>query len=140
MPGKGRFIDESGTFLGWHKGYPFYTIGQRRGLGIHMNRAAFVKEICKASNEVILAPLASLYKTEMLLKDWNIVDASRLLNSPNVIVKIRYRKQANYCTVGITAENLLHVQLHELLESIASGQAAAFYDEDGLLLGGGIII
>ena len=64
------------------------------------------------------------------------MDTSRLLNSPNVIVKIRYRKQANYCTVGITAENLLHVQLHELLESIASGQAAAFYDEVGLLLGG----
>ena len=140
LPGKGRFLDESGTFLGWHEGYPFYTIGQRRGLGIHMNRAVFVKEIRKASNEVILAPLASLYKKEMLLKDWNIVDTSRLLNSPNVIVKIRYRKQANYCTVGITAENLLHVQLHELLESIASGQAAAFYDEDGLLLGGGIII
>ena len=140
LPGKGRFLDESGTFLGWHEGYPFYTIGQRRGLGIYMNRAVFVKEIRKASNEVILAPLASLYKKEMLLKDWNIVDTSRLLNSPNVIVKIRYRKQANYCTVGITAENLLHVQLHELLESIASGQAAAFYDEDGLLLGGGIII
>ena len=140
LPGKGRFIDESGTFLGWHKGYPFYTIGQRRGLGIHMNRAAFVKEICKASNEVILAPLASLYKTEMLLKDWNIVDASRLLNSKSVIVRIRYRKQANHCTVNIMAENLLHVQLHEPLESIASGQAAAFYDEVGLLLGGGIII
>ena len=69
-----------------------------------------------------------------------IVDASRLLNSKSVIVRIRYRKQANHCTVNIMAENLLHVQLHEPLESIASGQAAAFYDEVGLLLGGGIII
>ena len=140
LPGKGRFLDESGTFLGWHEGYPFYTIGQRRGLGIHLNRAVFVKEIHKESNAVILAPLSSLYKEEMLLKDWNIVDTSRLLDSGDVIVRIRYRKQANHCTVTITAENLLHVQLHEPLESIASGQAAAFYNEAGLLLGGGIIL
>ena len=140
LPGRGHFLDEKGNVLGWHEGYPFYTIGQRRGFGIHMNRAVFVKEIRKASNEVILAPLASLYKEEMLLKDWNIVDTSRLLNSRNAIVRIRYRKQANHCTVRITGENLLHVQLHEPLESIASGQAAAFYDEVGLLLGGGIII
>ena len=89
---------------------------------------------------MILAPLASLYKEEMLLKDWNIVDTSRLLNSEDVIVRIRYRKQANHCTVRITDENLLHVLLREPLESIASGQAAAFYDEAGLLLGGGIIL
>ena len=140
LPGKGQFFDESGTFLGWHEGYPFYTIGQRRGLGIHLNRPVFVKEIHKERNEVILAPLASLYKEEMLLKDWNIVDTSRLLNSEDVIVRIRYRKQANHCTVSITDENLLHVLLREPLESIASGQAAAFYDEAGLLLGGGIIL
>ena len=94
LPGKGQFFDESGTFLGWHEGYPF----------------------------------------------WNIVDTSRLLNSEDVIVRIRYRKQANHCTVSITDENLLHVLLREPLESIASGQAAAFYDEAGLLLGGGIIL
>ena len=140
LPGKGQFLDESGTFLGWHEGYPFYTIGQRRGLGIHLNRPVFVKEIHKERNEVILAPLASLYKEEMLLKDWNIVDTSRLLNSEDVIVRIRYRKQANHCTVSITDENFLHVLLREPLESIASGQAAAFYDEAGLLLGGGIIL
>ena len=140
LPGKGQFFDENGTFLGWHEGYPFYTIGQRRGLGIHLNRPVFVKEIHKERNEVILAPLASLYKEEMLLKDWNIVDTSRLLNSEDVIVRIRYRKQANHCTVSITDENLLHVLLREPLESIASGQAAAFYDEAGLLLGGGIIL
>ena len=61
LPNKGKFIDENGCFLGWHEGYPFYTIGQRRGLGIQMNRAVFVKEISVERNEVVLAPLASLY-------------------------------------------------------------------------------
>ena len=88
-------FDES-VFLGWHQGYPFYTIGQRRGLGIHLNRPVFVKEIHKERNEVILAPLASLYKEEMLLKDWNIVDTSRLLNSEDVIVRAIRTEPSTY--------------------------------------------
>lgn len=140
LPGKGRFLGENGDFLGWHEGYPFYTIGQRRGLGIQLNRAVFVKELRKETNEVVLAPLASLYKDEMLLKAWNLVEEHRVLDAAPVIVKIRYRKQANRCRVTRTEEGLLRVSLLEPLESIAPGQAAAFYDEDGLLLGGGIIV
>ena len=136
--GKGRFLDESGNFIAWHEGYPFYTIGQRRGLGIQLNRAVFVKEIHPETNEVILAPLKSLEKSEMWLKDWNIINESRLLGYDDIIVRIRYRKQENHCSVTITPEGLLHIQLHEPLSAIAEGQAAAFY-RDGLLLGGGII-
>lgn len=139
LPGRGRFVDEKGELLGWHEGYPFYTIGQRRGLGIHLNRAVFVKEIRKEGNEVVLAPLSSLYKSEMFLKDWNLVEAANVLGAEDVIVKIRYRKQANLCRVELTPEDFLHVHLIEPLESIAPGQAAAFYNKDGLLLGGGVI-
>lgn len=135
---KGKFVDEKGNFITWHEGYPFYTIGQRRGLGVELNHAVFVKEICPQTNKIVLAPLRSLEKSEMLLKDWNIIDSSRLLGHDDIIVKIRYRKQENHCTITITAEELLHVELHEPLAAIASGQAAAFY-KDGLLLGGGII-
>lgn len=136
---RGRFIDENGTFLGWNEGYPFYTIGQRRGLGIHLNRAVFVKEIDPGTNVVVLASLQSLEKREMWLKDWNIIDESRLLGHDDIIVKIRYRKQENHCTVSVTPDGLLHVALHEPLTAIAAGQAAAFY-KDGLVLGGGIIV
>ena len=136
---RGRFVDEKGDFIAWHEGYPFYTVGQRRGLGIHLNRAVFVKEIRPEKNEVVLASLQALEKTEMLLKDWNIVNRERLLGHADIIVKIRYRKQENHCTVTVTPDNFLHVQLHEPLTASASGQAAAFY-KDGLLLGGGIIV
>lgn len=136
---RGRFVDEKGDFIAWHEGYPFYTVGQRRGLGIHLNRAVFVKDIRPEKNEVVLASLQALEKTEMLLKDWNIVNRERLLGHEDIIVKIRYRKQENHCTVTVTPDNFLHVQLHEPLAAIASGQAAAFY-KDGLLLGGGIIV
>ena len=136
---RGRFVDEKGNFIAWHEGYPFYTIGQRRGLGIHLNRPVFVKEIDPENNEVMLASLSSLEKTEMWLKDWNLVNQERTLGRSDIIVKIRYRKQENHGTITVTSDHLLHVQLHEPLPAIAPGQAAAFYG-DGLLLGGGIIV
>jgi len=136
---KGKFFDEKGNFIAWHEGYPFYTIGQRRGLGIDLNRAVFVKEIIPSENKVVLGDLKSLEKMEMRLKDWNIINPSLLLGHDDVIVKIRYRKQANRCTVTLLPDNTLHVQLHEPLTAIASGQAAAFYRDD-VILGGGIII
>lgn len=139
MVRRGRFVDEKGAFIAWHEGYPFYTVGQRRGLGIHLNRPVFVKEIRPEKNEVVLASLQALEKTKMFLKDWNIVSRERLLGHTDVIVKIRYRKQENHCTVTVTSDNLLYVQFHEPLTAIAPGQAAAFY-KDGLLLGGGIIM
>ena len=75
----------------------------------------------------------------MRLKDWNITNPALLIGQEDVIVKIRYRKQANRCTVTLLPDNTLHVQLHEPLTAIASGQAAAFYQGD-VVLGGGIII
>ena len=135
----GKFFDEMGNFIARHKGYPFYTIGQRRGLGIDLNRAVFVKEIIPAENKVILSDLKALEKTEMRLKEWRITNPALLLNKDDIIVKIRYRKQANRCTVTLQPDNTLHVQLHEPLTAIAPGQAAAFYRDD-VVLGGGIII
>ena len=136
---KGKFYDEQGNFIAWHEGYPFYTIGQRRGLGIDLNRAVFVKEIIPSENKVILGDLKSLEKMEMRLKNWNIINPALLLGKDDVIVKIRYRKQANRCTVTLLPDNTLHVQLHEPLTAIAAGQAAAFYKDD-VVLGGGIIL
>ena len=127
------------NWLDKHEGYPFYTIGQRRGLGIHLNRPVFVKDIFPEKNEIVLAPLQSLEKTEMWLDNWNLINENRVLGCSDIIVKIRYRKQENHGTVTVTPEHLLHIQLHEPLTAIAPGQAAAFYKDD-LLLGGGIIV
>ena len=136
---KGKFVDTKGNLMAWHQGYPFYTIGQRRGLGINLNQAVFVKEIVPAENKVVLGDLKSLERTQMRLKDWNIVNPSLLLGQEDVIVKIRYRKQENHCAVMLQPDNTLLVCLHEPLTAIAPGQAAAFYRGE-VLLGGGIIV
>lgn len=135
----GKFYDDQGNYIAKHEGYPFYTIGQRRGLGVDLNRAVFVKEIIPEENKVILGDLKSLERTEMRLKNWNIVSPEMLLDRDDVIVKIRYRKQANRCTVSLLPDQTLLVKLHEPLTAIASGQAAAFYDGNRVL-GGGIIL
>ena len=135
----GIFCDEDGNNIGKHEGYPFYTIGQRRGLGIYMNKALFVKEILPEENKVVISDkMSSLEQDEMWLTDWNIINPKFLLDKDDVIVKIRYRKQVNRCTVTMTGDGLLHVKLHEPLAAIAPGQAAAFYRGD-IVLGGGII-
>ena len=136
---KGKFVDTEGNFIAWHEGFPFYTIGQRRGLGIDLNKAVFVKDIVPAENRVVLGDLGSLERREMRLKGWNIINPSQLLERDDVVVKIRYRKQENRCTVSLLPDNTLHVHLHEPLTAIAPGQAAAFYRGE-VLLGGGIIM
>ncbi|MEE0972870.1 MAG: tRNA 2-thiouridine(34) synthase MnmA [Paludibacteraceae bacterium] len=135
----GKFVDANGNFIAWHQGYPFYTVGQRRGLGINLNQAVFVKEIVPAENKVVLGDLKSLERMQMRLKNWNMVNPSQLLDKEDVVVKIRYRKQENHCTVTLQSDNTLLVCLHEPLTAIAPGQAAAFYRGE-VLLGGGIIV
>jgi tRNA-specific 2-thiouridylase len=108
-------------------------------LGIDLNQAVFVKDILPSENKVVLGNLQSLERTEMRLKNWNIVNPSQLFGRDDVIVKIRYRKQENSCSVTLLPDNTLLVRLHEPLTAIASGQAAAFYRGD-VVLGGGIII
>ncbi|MGL4851534.1 MAG: tRNA methyl transferase PRC-barrel domain-containing protein, partial [Phocaeicola sp.] len=135
----GNFYDEEGTILGQHEGYPFYTIGQRRGLGIHLNRAVFVKEIHPATNSVVLAPLDSLNKSSLTLEKWVLTNPDQVLNCSDIMVKVRYRKQENYGTVSVREDGLLQVTLEKPVAAIAVGQAAAFY-RGNVILGGGIIV
>ena len=133
----GNFIDENGSVLGGHEGFPLYTVGQRRGL-IHLNRKVFVKEIRTVSNEVVLAPLGNMYKTEFFAHNVNVVDGSLFTNEFDVICRIRYRKQNTLSRVVLLDDGRAKVELAEPLESIAPGQTAVFY-RAGRILGGGFI-
>jgi len=133
----GNFMDEEGNVLGRHQGFPLYTVGQRRGL-IHLNRKVFVKEIHPQTNEVILAPLANMYKTEFLIRDVNVVDKNLFTSDYDINCRIRYRKQNTLCRVIFLNNRTAKVELVVPLESIAPGQTAVFY-RDGRILGGGFI-
>ena len=134
----GWFYNTTGEMIGQHQGYPFYTIGQRRGLGVQFRYPVFVKEIIPQSNSIVLDQLSGLYKTEMTLKNYNFFHPDEVFNSQIVTCKIRYRKQATPSVIEKINENQLRVKFLQPLEAIAPGQAAAFYRQD-CLLGGGII-
>lgn len=134
----GFYEDTSGKIIGKHEGFPFYTVGQRRGLGIQFPYPVFVKETDPATNRVVLSPLSGLYKTEMWLKEWHLASVEEFRKGKEVVCKIRYRKQATPSVVTLSDNQLLHVRFLEPLESVAPGQAAAFY-ENGRVTGGGII-
>ncbi|HEY5508040.1 MAG TPA: tRNA 2-thiouridine(34) synthase MnmA [Paludibacter sp.] len=133
----GNFLDEDGNVLGSHDGFPLYTVGQRRGL-MHLNRKVFVKEIRPETNEVVLAPLKSMYKSEFIIRDVNVVDASLFGDEFDVYCRIRYRKQNTLSRVIFLENRTVRVELAEPLESIAPGQTAVFY-RGGKILGGGFI-
>lgn len=135
----GYYVDEAGKILGKHEGYPFYTVGQRRGLGINLNRPTFVKEILSDENKVVLAPLADMYKTVMHLKDVVVNYPDDIAHHQPVICKIRYRKQQTPCRIDLLPDNRATVTFLEPVNSVAPGQAAAFYLGE-LLVGGGIIV
>jgi tRNA-specific 2-thiouridylase len=133
----GNFIDEAGEIIGKHKGFPLYTVGQRRGL-IHLNRKVFVREIRPETNEVVLASLSSMYKSEFYIHDVNVVNEKLFTEEFNIFTRIRYRKQNTLSRVVFLEDGKARVELAEPLESIAPGQTAVFY-RDGKVLGGGFI-
>jgi len=134
----GNFIDENGQILGQHRGFPLYTVGQRRGL-IHLNKKVFVKTIVPETNEVVLAPLENMYKTSFVIKDLNLVDESLFTDEFDVYTRIRYRKQNTLSRLRMLPDGNACVELAEPLESIAPGQTAVFY-RAGKVLGGGFIV
>ncbi len=133
---KGKFIDKNGNILGHHKGYPFYTVGQRRGLGLVTNEALYITQIQADSNTIVLGNRDDLYKTEMFVKDYNFQNLDDI--KQEVISKIRYRKQAARSIIQIIDNNLLKVTFIPNEWSIAPGQTVAFYIGDRLI-GGGFI-
>ena len=134
----GFFIDENGKILGKHQGFPFYTVGQRRGLGISFQYPVYVKEIRKEENLIVLSQLKDLYKKEMIVSQYHLYDSEGFDSGRKVICKIRYRKQATPSIVKRINDSQLHVNFLEPLEMIAPGQSAVFYDGD-FVIGGGII-
>src|SRR5690606_20001739 len=71
--GQGDFVLADGTVVGQHQGYPYYTVGQRKGLGIALGRPVFVTEIRPESNTVVLGDEHELQRREAYVRNVNLV-------------------------------------------------------------------
>ncbi len=133
----GFFVDKTGKILGKHKGYPFYTIGQRKGLDIALGKPAFVTHIDPETNTVVLGDEADLEKEDMKVSKINWIKYKGLEEEREAITKIRYKDKGSPSLL-IPDGNDIIVRFYEKAKGIAPGQSAVFYEGDDVI-GGGII-
>ena len=136
--GPGYFVDSKGVKIGQHKGFPYYTIGQRKGLGIALGHPAHVLRINAEKNTVMLGTSDELKAEYMLVEDAMITDMKELLECPNLTVRIRYRSKPIPCQVLPLENGQMLVRFLSEASAIAPGQSAVFYD--GLRVLGGAFI
>ena len=133
----GNFVDKNGRFLGKHKGYPFYTIGQRKGLDIALGFPAFVTHIDPDNNTVVLGTEEDLNKTEMMVKNINWIKYDGLSENIDAVTKIRYKDKGAISQL-IATDNGVKVVFYDDVKGVAPGQSAVFYEGDDVI-GGGVI-
>lgn len=137
--GKGHFVDEGGKKIGEHEGFPFYTIGQRKGLGIALGHPAYVTKINPRKNTVMLGDKSMLETKEMLVENYQIIDRSDFGNQEQTIeTQIRYKSHSTPSQIELVDESNLIVRFQEPISAVTPGQSAAFYIGERLL-GGGVI-
>ncbi len=134
----GHFIDKSGKILGQHKGYPFYTIGQRKGLEIAFGKPVFVTHIDPDNNTVTLGDEEDLAASSMNVGKINMIKYDTITPGMESNTKIRYKDKG--ALSHIYPENGgMRVQFYEDVKGIAPGQSAVFYEGEDVI-GGGIIL
>jgi len=134
----GNFVDTAGNVLGQHKGYPFYTVGQRKGLGMAFGEPMFVTEIRPESNTVVLGSVEELVRNGMTVGKVNSMKYAEFPEGLEALTKIRYRDNGALATLHPQADGNLEVQFMANVKGVAPGQSAVFYDGDDVL-GGGVI-
>ncbi|KAF0153392.1 MAG: tRNA(5-methylaminomethyl-2-thiouridylate)-methyl transferase [Ignavibacteria bacterium] len=128
-----------GKIIGRHKGIPFYTVGQRRGVGIAFGKPIYVKKIDELNNVVELGDKEELMETMVLVHDVNYVSVNQLNENEFVHAKIRYADKAAKAKIISFDENYIKLSFLEPKNAITPGQSLVIYNEQGYVLAGGII-
>ena len=134
----GNFVDKYGNVLGKHKGIVYYTIGQRKGLGLALGRPVFVTDINPVTNTVVVGPEEDIFKTDLVCKDINFISIDKLEGPMEVEAKIRYSARPAKATISPMENGRVKVSFEDKQRAITKGQSVVFYKDD-LVVGGGII-
>ena len=136
----GDFVDEGGKVLGRHRGIIRYTVGQRKGLNLAAGRPVYVKKIDALSNKIVIADDSGMYKDKIYCRNLVFMGIENILPDEKIEanVKIRYRHPGERALLQKEGDGVL-VKFKEPVRAAAPGQSAVFYDDEGNVLGGGII-
>jgi tRNA-uridine 2-sulfurtransferase len=134
----GDFVDASGTVIGKHKGFPFYTIGQRKGLGKAFGEPMFVTKIDPKTNTVTLGREDELLGHSMYVRNPNFQKLTEVEDGREAVTKIRYNNKGAMSRLYNEPDGRIRVEFDHNVSAIAPGQSAVFYDGDDVI-GGGFI-
>jgi len=134
----GPITNRKGTVLGRHKGIPFYTIGQRKGLGLATGKPLYVVGINRKQNAVIVGGEQEVYGDTFFVEAVNWVSCERISSSISAWVKIRYNHPGAEAILLPETEDTVKVQFRSPQKAITPGQAAVFYEGETVLGGGWI--
>lgn len=135
----GNIIDEEGKVLGQHDGVPFYTVGQRRGLGIAVGKPLYVTQINATENTVVVGESDALFEDTMHVERINLIAIEKLTEPIRAHVKIRSRDDGGPATITPISDTEAVVKFDEPRRAITPGQATVFYDGEYVLGGGWIV-
>lgn len=134
----GPFLDLQGNVIGQHGGIPFYTIGQRRGLGIAAGERLYVVDIDPRRNSVVLGPEEAILGDELVSEDNNFILIEKITEPMEVEAQIRYNARPAPAVIIPMGDGRLRVRFQRPQRAITPGQAVVYYRGD-YLVGGGII-
>ena len=135
---EGDFIYH-GKVVGKHRGIPFYTIGQRKGLGIALGTPVYVKNIDVENNIIEIADKEELLEYDLIANQINYVSTSKLSDGEKVIAKIRYSDPGSEAKIISSANDEIKLKFYSPKTAITPGQSLVIYNHKGYVLAGGII-
>lgn len=135
----GEYINAANEVIGKHTGFPFYTIGQRKGLGQAFGEPMFVTEILPNTNQVRLGPVAELLRNGAIIGKTNIMKYESLSGPTDFVTQIRYNDPGSMANVEMMETGDIKVEFMSNVKGVAPGQSAVFYEGDDVV-GGGVIM
>ncbi|MBI3580642.1 MAG: tRNA 2-thiouridine(34) synthase MnmA [Nitrospinae bacterium] len=133
---EGEFVNRLGEKIGTHKGVPFYTVGQRRRLGVSAGERMYVTAIRPESNAVVLGAEAELWTDLMVVQ--NPIFRRPVEDGNSADVQVRYRSAPVRAAIKLLGENRAELKFEKPVRAVAPGQAAVFYEGDAVVGGGWI--
>lgn len=134
----GAYVDQTGRRLGTHHGVPFYTVGQRKGLGIALGHPAYVLRLNAEKNTIVLGEERELSTSCFFTEDWAAVSPEDFFREKQLSVRIRYHSDSQPCHVERLEDGRLLVRTDQTVSAVTPGQSAVFY-VGNRLVGGSVI-
>ncbi|WP_297487763.1 tRNA 2-thiouridine(34) synthase MnmA [uncultured Cetobacterium sp.] len=139
----GKIVDLNGKVLGKHNGLAFYTIGQRKGLGISSANPLYVVKLDKKNNTVVVGDNDDLMRDTLVATQLNLllVDKIDELDGMECYAKARSRDKLHLCRVNVIGEDMIEIDfIQDRIRAVTPGQGAVLYTEDGKVIASSYIV